>query len=146
MRFTKKTKTYHASNVSFNTKSLVAVSYDWWIFVKPINGKVIFNNYNYSRTTQRHQSKVRWLLDDMGIQYEVVQMHNSLSNLSHDNFIQAFNEYDKKLEEAHRLVNSTRTNQWTKEHNARLITQLNTELDTLSFVADMDNRMVAKWR
>ena len=62
---------YKGSNVTFNPVTCEARSYDWWIFVSKINGLVVFNNYSYSSTTCRHQSKVRSLLSDLGVNVDV---------------------------------------------------------------------------
>lgn len=72
MKFIKKRNQYEASNVSFDPENISAVSYNWWEFVKVINGKVIFNNYHYSQSTCKHQSKVRRLLETLNIKVDVV--------------------------------------------------------------------------
>ena len=58
MKFVKSRGRFEASNVCFYPESLEAYSYDWWKFSTTYKGKVLFNNYNYSPTTNRHQSKV----------------------------------------------------------------------------------------
>jgi len=63
MKFSNKRKQFEGSNVSFNPSTMVAKSYNWWVFVAEINGKVIFNNSRYSPSTGRHQSKVRARVD-----------------------------------------------------------------------------------
>jgi hypothetical protein len=66
----KKLKTrnvYQASNVRFDADKIEAFSYDWWKFVKVENGQTVFNEYPYSPTTRRHQTKVRVLMDKLGI-------------------------------------------------------------------------------
>lgn len=62
---------YKASNVTFDPKTMVATSYIWWHFVKVIEGKVIFNDYRYSPTTGRHQTKVRRLMQELGIKIDI---------------------------------------------------------------------------
>lgn len=59
--------TYGAGKAKFNPTAMVATSYDWWVFVKKIGGKLIFNEYTYSKATSGHQSKVRRTLDALGI-------------------------------------------------------------------------------
>lgn len=46
---------YEAANVFFNRDTTEAYSYNWWLFVARINGKVVFNDYSYSPTTRKHQ-------------------------------------------------------------------------------------------
>lgn len=81
MKYFKRLGLYKASNVTFNPKTLSAHSYDWWQFVKQIDGKVIFNNYRYSQSTSKHQRKVAQVLQELGIVYETVKTVKSLANL-----------------------------------------------------------------
>lgn len=71
MKFYKRAGLYKASNVNFNPDTVQAYSYDWWRFVDVINGKVVFNNYNYSNSTCKHQSKVRSVMSDLGIKIDL---------------------------------------------------------------------------
>lgn len=40
------------------------------MFVRRVNGKLLFNNYPYSPTTQRHQAKVKRKLAELGIKVD----------------------------------------------------------------------------
>jgi len=71
MKYFSKLKLYKASNVSFNPATCRAYSYDWWRFVDKINGLVIFNDYNYSPSTNKHQWKIRSVLRDLGIKIDL---------------------------------------------------------------------------
>jgi hypothetical protein len=73
MKYMKRAGIYQASNynVTFNPKTFEAYSYKWWRFVALVEGKVIFNNYRYSNSTSKHQSKVRGLLNDLGIKIDI---------------------------------------------------------------------------
>jgi len=82
MKYMKRSNTYKANNVTFDPDTCSAYSYDWWKFVAKHNGKVIFNEYRYSVTTAKHQSKVRSLLRELGIQVDlVVKTRNGLQAL-----------------------------------------------------------------
>lgn len=82
MKFIKSRNQFEASNVSFNVLTEVALSYNWWIFVKRINGKLVFNNYGYSVSTRKHQSKVRNLLNKLGKTIDlVIEAPRGLDNL-----------------------------------------------------------------
>lgn len=82
MKYYKRLNVYKASNVEFDPNICAAWSYGWWKFVAVINGKVVFNDYNYSNTTLRHQYKVRRLLHDLGIEIDlVVEAPGGLQNL-----------------------------------------------------------------
>lgn len=71
MKLMKRTGIYQASNVSFDPKTVEAHSYRWWKFVGIVEGKVVFNDYRYSNTTSKHQSKVRSLLQQLGIDVDL---------------------------------------------------------------------------
>ncbi len=58
---------WEASNVSFDSETCRALSYNWWVFVDKFGKDVIFNAYQYSPTTIKHQYKVKALLKELGI-------------------------------------------------------------------------------
>ena len=62
---------YKASNVTFDPKTKTAISYGWWHFVRVIRGKVVFNNYNYSISTQGHQRKVMSVMRKLRIKIDL---------------------------------------------------------------------------
>lgn len=81
MKYMKRKQVYQASNVTFNPKNTSAWSYGWWQFVKVIEGKVIFNDYFYSQSTNGHQSKVQRLLQTLNIKIDyIVEVHLGLQN------------------------------------------------------------------
>jgi hypothetical protein len=71
MNLMKRTGIYKANNVTFNPTTLEAFSYHWWKFVAVVEGKVVFNNYFYSNSTAKHQSKVRNLMSELGIKIDI---------------------------------------------------------------------------
>ena len=76
MKYYKRLKEYKASNVSLTVEpKLEAYSYGWWLFVVRYKGLVIFNDTNYSNPTCKHQSKVRGVLDDLGIEIDIELNH-----------------------------------------------------------------------
>jgi hypothetical protein len=83
MKFIKTKNTYKASNVELDLNSMTAVSYGWWTFLKVIDGKLVFNSYAYSPSTQRQQSKVLRVLSDLGIKLDfIVESKKSLTDSS----------------------------------------------------------------
>lgn len=71
-------------NNEFDQVSFSATSYRHWLYCTKIKGKVVFNNYNYSQTTNAHQSNMKDLLKQLGIKIDIqVSMHDSLSNFNH---------------------------------------------------------------
>lgn len=73
MTFKKRSGIYSNStgSLTFDPIKLEAHSYRWWKFVSRIDGVVIFNSYSYSVSTSKHQSKIRSMLDQMGIKIDV---------------------------------------------------------------------------
>lgn len=69
----KRAKIYQCSNYNctFDPAKVEAHSYRWWRFAAVIEGLVVFNNYRYSVTTAKHQSKVRSLMNDLGIKIDL---------------------------------------------------------------------------
>jgi hypothetical protein len=61
-----------SGNARFYVDDIVATSYGWWKFVNKINGKVVFNEYNYSLTTSKHQREVKELLNTLKIKVDIV--------------------------------------------------------------------------
>lgn len=98
MKHFKRANIYKASNVSFNPETNEAYSYDWWCFVKRVNGKTVFNKYNYSPSTIKHQYKVRDLLRDLDIKIDLEVecpsgLHSNEASLSCDK------HYTSKIQE-----------------------------------------------
>lgn len=73
MKYMKRKQIYQASNynVTFDPKAVSAFSYRWWKFVGVVEGKLVFNNYYYSPSTAKHQSKVRSLLNQLNIKIDI---------------------------------------------------------------------------
>lgn len=107
MKFIKKRNQYEASNVSFDPENISAVSYNWWEFVKVINGKVVFNDYNYSPSTLKHQSKVRRLLETLNIKVDVV-IESTKSLSSYDWQDDALRMLDNKINLLNDALNNPR--------------------------------------
>ena len=65
-RYENSTKT----NVVTLGKGLSAVSYNWWTYLKVVDGHIVFNQYKYSLTTQKHQRECLRLLESRGIKID----------------------------------------------------------------------------
>lgn len=72
MKWYKRLKIYKRPNCTFNPEKIEAVSYNWRTFVTMIEGKVIFNGYNYSQTTRNHQYTVKDLLKKHNIKIDFI--------------------------------------------------------------------------
>jgi hypothetical protein len=90
---------YKASNVMFDSQRVFATSYDWWVFVRVIGGKVVFNAHRYSTSTQRHQSKVRDLMASLGIGIDIfVDTRESLGTTMPDRTVGRFTTFQALCE------------------------------------------------
>lgn len=88
MKQMKRTGVYKAANVTFCPRTMKAESYNWWRFVKIIQGKVVFNNYKYSVTTAKHQRKVANLLEELGLKVDYfVSVRESLEKFDEINIL-----------------------------------------------------------
>lgn len=56
---------------TFDPERCEAYSYSWWQYVRRIRGKVIFNDYDYSPSTNAHQCVMRDLLKKLRIRIDV---------------------------------------------------------------------------
>lgn len=108
MKLMKKSNTYKASNVTFNPETIEAFSYDWWCFVKVIGGKVVFNSYNYSPSTIKHQYKVRSLLNDLGIKIDLeIECPRGLQAINVDMLVS--NHYSSLIKELKEAIAKPRS-------------------------------------
>lgn len=112
MKYYKRLNVYKASNVSFEPDSIAAYSYDWWQFVRVVNGSVVFNDYSYSPSTRKHQYKVRSLLNQLNINIDLVI--NTRAGLQACNGVHSFQDlateamreaiYNDDLERAQKIA------------------------------------------
>lgn len=74
----KRFKGNNAKN-TFDLESFEARSYGHWCYVRKIGKRVVFNDYNYSMTTNGHQATMRQLLKQLGIKVDLtVRISSSL--------------------------------------------------------------------
>lgn len=96
---------WKASNVWLDTSQMIAKSYDWWIFVKSFNGRIVFNNYNYSNSTIKHQAKVSKVLDFLNLKIShYIEAPNGLQDLTG-----AISYYNRLIEGLKAEMNRPRT-------------------------------------
>jgi hypothetical protein len=72
---------WRASNVKLDPKSLRSWSYDWWLMSCRIGPYLVFNEYGYSNSTRKHQSKVRSWLWKKGYLFVTVESPHGLQDL-----------------------------------------------------------------
>lgn len=80
-KFVKKRKRYEKSNLCVDLENMLGHSYEWYRILDRIDGKVIVNSYNYSRTTMKHYYDVCRLLRNKGIDFASIEAPNGLGNL-----------------------------------------------------------------
>lgn len=80
IKYFTKLEVYKASNLSYCARTEIALSYEWYVLAKRINGQMVLNNYYYSPTTNRHYHKIRYLFDALGIDYITIQAPKGLQN------------------------------------------------------------------
>jgi ribosomal protein S30 len=120
MKYFKRLKLYKASNVTYSPETKEAYSYGWWQFTKKIGNVVLFNNYTYSSSTSRHQSKVSRILRDNkeNILYVCLNDSTNLRSLSDRDLVTlVVKHYNDKI--AAKLKHNATPRVWstTKEAN-----------------------------
>ena len=115
MPYQTKNKLFKTKNNCFNPETCEAHSYNWWKYVSKIKGKIVFNNHNYSMTTNKHQSEMRRLLDQLGIKvFLYVDMHDSLTSFESKALISMYKKLfnlELKLTKGKKDLQKTRLNE-----------------------------------
>ena len=147
MKYYTRLKEYKASNVSLTVEpKLEAYSYAWWLFVVRYKGLVIFNNSNYSNSTNGHQSKVRDVLYDLNIKIDV-ELNHTLKSFGEfkehrpfdGDFVKAAIEDEiENIERINKnladLIKKPRTRKSTNEKRAQQIKENKTQIQKLKKV------------
>ena len=139
IKYFKRLNVFKASNVTFDPTTIEATSYDWWSFVKVINGKVVFNNYTYSSSTSKHQHKVSSLMRQLGIKIDMeIASPNGLQSLN--SAIEHYKYLIGKLEtqmanpKSHKAKNIERLKEIKAyQHKIKLVHSLFTVDDLLNY-------------
>jgi hypothetical protein len=127
MKFMKRAKVYQGANVSYNPETKTALSYNWWEFVKEIGGQVFFNSYHYSQSTSKHQSKVRSLLDTLGVNVDFfVHAPNGLQEPNN-----ALEYMEKEVQKLHRDNQKGRPNSRAYSFRAEKMQELSAGITAL---------------
>ena len=86
MKYYSRLKAYKLSNVCLKIEPVLeATSYGWWVFVKRINGLVVFNEHRFSASTSKHQFRVRCELQRLNINVDLCV--NTRCSLSDEHWI-----------------------------------------------------------
>ena len=138
MKFMKRANIYKASNVTFNPETCGAVSYDWWTFTKMINGKLVFNKHAYSNTTRKHQSKVRSLLRELGLEIDLTV--DAPGGLQRDTWTeQAVSSVQSRIDTLMAQLNNTRRKKALDAERIQALNELHKEKQELTeFIASIN--------
>ena len=105
MKYFKRLKLYKSNECLYNPETMEATSYNWWVFIKLINGVLVFNNYNYSPSTIKHQYKVRDLLRELEIDIDItIEAPKGLQDLN-----SAIAHYDYLIKELNDAIAKPRS-------------------------------------
>ena len=123
---------YKASNVVFDADNMKAFSYDWWQFVGRLeDGTILFNEHNYSVTTGAHQRKVRYVMDELGIEYITYNSRTGLQEGVHTSLLHAQDELDYEIDKLNEAISKPRSRKSTNENRRDRIAQLREEKDRI---------------
>ena len=127
MRFIKCRGRFEASNVCFYPDSLEGYSYDWWQFTVKYKGKVLFNDYNYSPSTCKHQTKVRHELSKRDVRI-YLELRFTRQGFQHGNVELALKDEivctQKEIQDLKDLINKPKTHKKTNERRKETIKEL----------------------
>ena len=116
MKYFKRLKIYKHGKAEFNPNTLEGTSYGWYYVCRPYNGAILFNDYNYSPTTNRHIHAIKErLVEHMGdMPLVVVQDREGLRNIPHA-FETAYKESLTRLDTLKAILESKRRHKTTKK-------------------------------
>lgn len=128
--YRKKTNSLHMSNNELFLENMKAYSYDWWVYVKEIDGLIVFNEHRYSPSTGKHQSRMRSLLSKLNASPAVfINTRQSIDNFTMEDVRK---QLQKELIEAREALAKCKRKGTFKESNLiERIGELKFRLETL---------------
>jgi hypothetical protein len=102
---------------TFDLEKVKAQSYKWWQFVDKIDDKVIFNWYNYSRTTRKHQWNTSSLMKQLGVKVDY-KVKCRLGLQTSEGYMSAIEDYKYEIKTIQALIVKP------KSHKAKNIKRL----------------------
>lgn len=122
MEYRPRLKIYQGSNNKneFNPETFQASSYKHWIYVIKRGKKVIFNDYNYSVTTNGHQGEMRsFLRGELKVKESDIVYVNQHASLTNGIFLDHF--YETLALAEVRLASSGKREVFYKEQKAIIL-------------------------
>ncbi len=108
MKYRPRLKLYKDSsgNNTYNPATGQAYSYNWWRYVDRVKGKIVFNDFSYSKTTNKHQWDAKSLLKELGVKIDYfLNVPRGLQSVTKDSVLKLiFEAYltDIKAERSHK--------------------------------------------
>ena len=115
-------KNYNGSNW-FDPETETAISYGWWIYLKRINGKLVFNDYRYSVTTAKHQRDLRSIIGNVD---HIIHAPNGLQNLG-----SAIDHYEYQIKELYKAMAKPRSHNRKNIERREEIERLEKDIETV---------------
>ena len=109
MKYFKRLNVYKNSTGSnkVDLSNRYAISYDWWEYLKIINGILVFNSFYYSPSTSKHQSDCLRLLREHGLEPALrIESPKGLQNLN-----SAIEHYECMIRELQQQIDKPRSRQ-----------------------------------
>jgi len=134
LKYFKKLNVYKNSTGSnyFDPETMVATSYNWWVYLKRIKGKLVFNDYSYSPSTSGHQSALKGVLKDLGIKIDIIVFCRQ--GLTDSGINEAIEDKFKSIVELEILIARKGSKKETNEFRKKQIKKLNNDIETLQSI------------
>jgi hypothetical protein len=132
LEWIKSRKRFEKQNLTFDPETFEGRSYRWYLISAKIGGKIVVNNYPYSRTTMRHYSEIMIMLRSLGV--EEIYSISAPSGLR--NKTQTVNYYKNEISKYEGQIARPRsrasTNASRREHISNLKKGLDLYLNLIS--------------
>lgn len=127
---------FKGTNVVFSLETQEAYSYNWWRFVERIGPYLVFNTYNYSATTNKHQWSLKSLLCalDLTIDFKI-EAPDGLQSLE-----SATRHYQREIEKLEAAIAVKGSHKAKNEQRRAQITKLQVAMGSVSMLIDLKNQ------
>jgi hypothetical protein len=139
MRFVKKRQQYENSTQSLTYHPLKqeARSYGWWVFLRKIGNRLVFNDYSYSKSTSRHQNEVWHHLNITGNidGLIVIEAPDGLQDLR-----SALSLYEDGIVKLREAINRKGSRKKTNEDRKLQISKLKENIETVRYLMELEKK------
>lgn len=125
----KRKNSLESSNFEFYLDANEAFSYGWWKFSTIYKGKLIFNDSNYSPSTNKHQGKAIKILSRLDIEPDIV-LHNTRESLANieEALLDEVNNIQLRINNIKMLINKKGSHKAVNARRYSIISQLQVNL------------------